>query len=1230
MPIEDVTYLLENSEHDSFIVNADSSLRDKNAYPTPSEFSLHFDNHFSYVYGVDVLDVSMPSSMWNVENLNNTMKYHMIWSNLNYNNERLDKKSFYQTYFNEILTNPSLHQMFTKLTNNRMLFIDKSDEEHPDVQNMLDGGSEENMIAIRDTIDNIVLQKITIINDNDVQDFFFIRIQKTLYKIRKFYTTTIKKLKDMISQENLLNKTTKTHYVINTSQDKYKFVFENEAYEIPVVHEYDEEIFVYVLQYGYVYSDENEKGNDSSLNVEKFHNEILFVEKTLLNVQSLLKLKNGIYRYEPMLSKSNDEIVNYIKQKATKIQLLHDYDSINDNPTFRDANDKIKLHSKSNIRVKIRQFQPLIEKRLTTVETGIRYNLNIPFRKVNNETSLLISTKLYQLEENLYVWDENDFNTYIDYEQQIVKDIVKINETKKTRKVVLPVFEGYNSLFNNNQPLNLKNYLFTNDVHVQNFCNNDMFQIYTHSTDTNELNVIAQILMPLAHRNEIYLTKWGRTSRLYEVDDILYSWIGHEYEENEENEHYKLATKSIYSIIDHEKIDISYIYHSQYLFDQNDDTSYSITHKGKKYIIYGETPEYVGIYTFGDHMSRINDMNGNDNDNDNVYFKHPLPLTNALDTEKLIQSNCDTSLLFAHETDLYALEEINDTKSDLTNSILNMTIDSKTKSISISISGNTDIFTYDLKERVATRFSYNETEYVVPLVFKTSIVDLNIDLIINDEDKTETHIDLPLSVIGDTISLTNENAWILKIGNDLFYFDNERETLPSIKNFTYALLYDTHYRNLYDKTNVDLIWDETRKTFQFEYEYDEQNKKAYDVNIVLILWVTDSLAIMPPAPQSKNQNVKYFVEGVLLQTIVSYTYHYVSNVELGNTFSRDKDNNLPLIPWCNFILFNGFFSIEPGNYNLFQFIQELNNRFIQSRQFNGASQIVYEFPFVGNNLVRVMKANDIGDVTKTGQIKFVISDPNTFFILDLKNTKLRDTIGFSVRTSTNNTNSFKNIVHQDYGDMEMVSSITKKSDVIENIIIPPGVVYLLGVRYVTLRCPEIESLIGTHSYGKYSPGIGIFILGMNQQTVKQRLDFVHYVRKPFHPIEKLKRLTFRFELPDGSLYDFKGVDMFMILQIKTYVPKRTKTFDYSTSQLNPNYNPNFIEYTIDEERKRIEHERFTLDKNDEGSEEANEVVHLQNQYEDEDEEEGDEGDEDEEGEEEEGDEEDEEDDGDEE
>lgn len=134
------------------------------------------------------------------------------------------------------------------------------------------------------------------------------------------------------------------------------------------------------------------------------------------------------------------------------------------------------------------------------------------------------------------------------------------------------------------------------------------------------------------------------------------------------------------------------------------------------------------------------------------------------------------------------------------------------------------------------------------------------------------------------------------------------------------------------------------------------------------------------------------------------------------------------------------------------------------------------------------------------------------------------------------------------------------TDTSEYRIRAPGIVNLMGYRYIILRCKEIEDhLLGSTAYTTFSPGIGLFKLAAaNSEVTHLRFDFVNLVRKPFHPIGKLSKLSIRFEIDDGLTYDFKGVNHQILLVVKYLVPRIHERIPMSI--LNPNYNPNFIEY----------------------------------------------------------------------
>ena len=81
MPIEDVDYLKQNSQKQSYIFLVNSKDRNKEAYPTPSEYVVDFSQPFYNVIGLNVLDASIPRTMYNIDQYNNTIYFYIHTSN---------------------------------------------------------------------------------------------------------------------------------------------------------------------------------------------------------------------------------------------------------------------------------------------------------------------------------------------------------------------------------------------------------------------------------------------------------------------------------------------------------------------------------------------------------------------------------------------------------------------------------------------------------------------------------------------------------------------------------------------------------------------------------------------------------------------------------------------------------------------------------------------------------------------------------------------------------------------------------------------------------------------------------------------------------------------------------------------------------------------------------------------------------------------------------------------
>lgn len=73
--MEDVRFLRENAYEDSYLMVIDSARRDMNAYATPSEYCIEFENPFKNVFGLDLLDVQLPRSEYTIEEGKNSLVY---------------------------------------------------------------------------------------------------------------------------------------------------------------------------------------------------------------------------------------------------------------------------------------------------------------------------------------------------------------------------------------------------------------------------------------------------------------------------------------------------------------------------------------------------------------------------------------------------------------------------------------------------------------------------------------------------------------------------------------------------------------------------------------------------------------------------------------------------------------------------------------------------------------------------------------------------------------------------------------------------------------------------------------------------------------------------------------------------------------------------------------------------------------------------------------------------
>ena len=75
MPIEDIDFLYQNSIKENIIILVDSSKRNKLLYPNVAEFQIDFIEPFNFVYGIEVIDTTIPRTTFMIEDYNNELLF---------------------------------------------------------------------------------------------------------------------------------------------------------------------------------------------------------------------------------------------------------------------------------------------------------------------------------------------------------------------------------------------------------------------------------------------------------------------------------------------------------------------------------------------------------------------------------------------------------------------------------------------------------------------------------------------------------------------------------------------------------------------------------------------------------------------------------------------------------------------------------------------------------------------------------------------------------------------------------------------------------------------------------------------------------------------------------------------------------------------------------------------------------------------------------------------------
>jgi hypothetical protein len=224
----------------------------------------------------------------------------------------------------------------------------------------------------------------------------------------------------------------------------------------------------------------------------------------------------------------------------------------------------------------------------------------------------------------------------------------------------------------------------------------------------------------------------------------------------------------------------------------------------------------------------------------------------------------------------------------------------------------------------------------------------------------------------------------------------------------------------------------------------------------------------------------------------------------------------------------------------------------------------------------VMASGNIGITAIDGTLSEAVLtqtcllDPNQSYWLVISNTDNQPLSVYYNNVTTNRGNPM--LISADSGstwtsldeiDIPYQMSCTLIGNYEFHEIVAPGIYNLVGEKYITMRCKEIEeNSYRSLAYSKYTLGLAKFRLGVVGYS-ENRLDFSKVPLREFHPIGKLSRLTLRFETASGTLYDFKGVNHNITLSIHYLEPIQKVKFKQSI--LNPNYHGDFIGYRFHED-----------------------------------------------------------------
>ena len=375
MSIEDIIQLKRNSVKQTYICLIDSKNRDFDLYPEPNNYVVNFDVPIKNVIGFDIIDTSIPRTMYSIDKYNNSFYYYI------HTNSNITFNDFIKSIDINITNDPTFNGVFTKYEfqprdHNTQSFITYFNEDFIAFNNKLNNKGDlyisciSNPTQLTDIIQfNCDYPFIINMNDSTIAetlgfDLFATKDNDGIKYSYNSYLNSLKNKRFYVSFENVKS-TENNSYINNNNNLKYNIIapgmvcFTGEKYILmrsPEIEEYSFGSLAYT---------------NNNLGIAKFRTNSLG-----FNDEKLYVTKIPIREFHPI-----GKLGRISLRFETNKRLLYDFKGINHNITLAIYYYEAKIN-------KIEEFNSILNPNYTLNFNDYNYTNEEEEFEINDEQEL--------------------------------------------------------------------------------------------------------------------------------------------------------------------------------------------------------------------------------------------------------------------------------------------------------------------------------------------------------------------------------------------------------------------------------------------------------------------------------------------------------------------------------------------------------------------------------------------------------------------------------------------------------------------------------------------------------------------------------------------------------------------------------------------------------------------------------------------------------------------------